>query len=1539
MNLCEKCGSTLTTGPLGGMCPRCLISEGLDDSTLPLDETARISGPVFTRSFGGYELLEEVARGGMGIVYRARQASLGRIVAVKVLSAGEFASPEYVQRFRTEATAAARLQHPNIVAIHEVGNHQGVQFFSMDYVEGPSLTAFVGGKPLAAGKCVAILRALTEGIRFAHQNGILHRDLKPSNVLIDPFGEPRLTDFGLAKEMAGNSDLTITGQVLGTPGYMAPEQADPKFGPLSAASDVYSLGAILYFMLTARPPFVSGSLHETLRQVIETDPVKPRLLNSAAPTDLETICLKCLEKDPARRYATAKELVDELDRFSAGRPIQARPIGKLEVVWRWCRREPAAASLAGAVFLLLVALASGATVAAVRIAAARDAQRSERLRAERTVNQLEAKEAEDLLRGDRASRGLAHLAHVLRKDPTNQVAASRIASVLMQRNFPLPLCAPMKHDAVVWSVSYSSDGALVATGADDGVVRVWDAHDGHPVTPPMRHTASVFYVGFTPDDRLLISAGEDRTVRVWDAKTGKEALPPITQPAPLGSVSLSRSGVLVVGAGTTVRGWRVATGEAVGPVIEQGGKVALVDIARDGRTAIAGGSQPRAMAKLWDLETGKQLAELKLNNTFRLMAVEIDPGGELALTADYGGATTIWEAPTGRKVCEILQAGVVESAVFSPLGGRVATACRDGVARVWDAHTGEPLTPPMRHATVVAEVQFSRDGRRLWTRCWDDTATIWDATTGERYCEPLHLDQTVKAAELSPDGEHMITSVADRTTMLWDIRPGAQHPMFFSAGKNGGCCFSKDGVRLLVSGSDGPARVWSAATAEAVTPVMTHPGFNSRSVWSPDERRILTVGLNSGGVVWDAATGARIAVLAPGGASLDWAEFSPDGRSVVTAGRDATAMVWDAATGERRGQPMRHKDRLWMARYSPDGSRVVTASDDYTARVFNPVTGEAVTPPLQHDAQVYCASFSPDGKRVVTASFDLTARVWDAATGAPIGRPLKHHSGLRWAGFSPDGTRIVTVSGDNTARIWDARQFNAVSEPLQHQGEVWRADFSRDGRLVVTTSVDGTARVWLAENGQPLTEPLHRRGWPTGMSLSPDSRLLALAEDLGGCRVYELPPFGPPPSWLVDLAESVAGERVTDVGFEAVPAARLLDVAARAKTSNGTNEWDGFLHWFLADRGARALSPSARVGTPKLVESLVKDGGFEAGRDALALAPRRCDVLLGLARQAVLEERAGVKTPWAGPDYFRRWLLSSREAHWTRVVVGEASDYDAALEEMRLAGGIQTYDERFHRFMGTIALKAGRADEAVEAFQQAAILLPPGDRAHQGVVAAGLRNALFRAGRRAEALTNALLPLVLPQRAASATPRQVDLSAFYNAGLDEPWHSFVTPGNSLAELPRGLVSFDGVRFDVRGVVQLSSSAMDKFVIGYPPAVERIPVKQRCAGLHFLHAGGWTLGVRAGIEVGRYRIHYAGGGEREAPLIAGEDIEEWQPPQGGNRSPSRASVAWRGRAPAGAECVLYHLLWRNPEPDTEIESLDFVSSGTESAPFLVALTAE
>src|SRR5438874_3246518 len=353
--ICGKCGSKVFADAPHGFCSVCLFKTGLG-SLLESDETIGSGSPPTEMEFEDYELLKEIGRGGQGVVYRARQKSLNRIVALKIIGVGGWATEAHLKRFRLEAEAAASLNHPFIVPIHEIRERGGYCYFSMNLIEGGQLDEVAKRQAISIRRAAELIAKLARTVHYAHEHGILHRDIKPGNVLLDKEGEPHLTDFGLARLVESESTVTRTTDVLGTPSYMAPEQAIGNNAVLTSATDIYALGAVLYQLLTGNPPFIGRSTYETVRLLLETDPRQPRLLNPKVDRDLSTICLKCLEKEPQRRYSSALDLAEDLERWLRREPIKARRSGLVSRGRKWLQRKPATAVSVASLAALLVAL-------------------------------------------------------------------------------------------------------------------------------------------------------------------------------------------------------------------------------------------------------------------------------------------------------------------------------------------------------------------------------------------------------------------------------------------------------------------------------------------------------------------------------------------------------------------------------------------------------------------------------------------------------------------------------------------------------------------------------------------------------------------------------------------------------------------------------------------------------------------------------------------------------------------------------------------------------------------------------------------------------------------------------------------------------------------------------------------------------------------------------------------------------------------------------------------------------------------------------
>jgi WD40 repeat protein/serine/threonine protein kinase len=1000
----------------------------------------------------GYELLEEIGRGGMSVVYRARELSLNRIVALKMILVGGHADQEQLARFRAEAEAVARLRHPNIVQIFRVGEHEGLPFLALEYVEQGGFDKQLSGAPQPPRWAAEVILTLAQAVQHAHAQGIIHRDLKPANVLVGDDGRLKVTDFGLAKQL-DQAGQTVSGTVLGTPEYMAPEQAGGHVRDLGPAADIYALGVILYELLTGRPPFRGSTMLETLDQVRSEEPVPPRRFIPKLPRDLETICLKCLGKSPRDRYSTAAQLAEDLELFLEDRPIKARPIGPLGRAWRWRRRNPVVAALGLGVATLVIVAATSAIIAAFEYRAKADTEARARAALEEQLyaNRIAVAERELTLHQD---VGLA--SKLLEQCPERLRGWEWDYLMHLREDERAPITG---HEGGLWSAVFSPDGRRIATASIDGTARVWDAatgrllytFHGHEIRLPLAPRVPVMCVAFSPDGQYIASGSLAPNLKdLKDISNPRKA-----------------KGVVHI--------WEADSGRVVTTFDQQKGIVDTLAFSPDGsRIASSSVSDENGFA-IWDTKTGQQLGLLR-GHASHVHKVCFSPDGLLIASGSTDGTVKLWDAATLREVRSIdAHVAPVYGLAFSSDGRRLATASMDGTVGVWDVATGALTLERLRgHTGATMTVAFSPDDRRIATGGYDKTVRLWDAATGvEKITLRGHTDLVTSVA-FSPDGRQLVSASFDKEARVWDasrVEPVVGPGLFTLGGHTDRVnmvAFRRDGRLLASSSWDMTVRLWDGENGQAVRTLQGHKGPVWGIAFSPDGKRLASASWDRTARVWDVESGQEVAVFTGHPTPVQGLAFSPDGESVASSSFEGLVKVWDAATGRETASLAGHLFPALAVAFSPDGKYVASGSGDRTVKVWDIAAGREVVTFKGHSALVNSVAFSPDGQRVASASWDQTVRIWDARTGKVRLSLLGHTDRVQGVAFSPDGTLIATASEDKTVRIWDAVTGQEVVPPRRHQGIVWSVAFSPDGTRVAAGcwSPAGWVKTWDARRAR-----------------------------------------------------------------------------------------------------------------------------------------------------------------------------------------------------------------------------------------------------------------------------------------------------------------------------------------------------------------------------------------------------------------------------------------------------------------------------------------
>ena len=1069
-NHCPSCGAQVPSNAPEGVCPQCLMKAGLEnDIKASADTSHAIEAPGM--KIGHYELLELIGEGGMGLVYLAEQKEpVKRKVALKIVKLG-MDTRQVVARFEAERQTLALLEHPNIAHVFDAGTtDSGRPYFVMEYVKGRSITRYCDEEKLCIEKRLELFRQVCEGIHHAHQKGIIHRDIKPSNILVsiqDDKPVPKIIDFGIAKAvtqpLSEKTSYTEQGQLLGTPEYMSPEQADMAYQDVDTRSDIYSLGVLLYELLTGATPFDAKKLREGgidhIQQVIrEEEPRTPsaRLtslgdkakavaerrrtqiitLTRRLHRELEWIPMKAMRKDRTRRYRSASELADDIQNYINGIPLIAGPESTVYRARKFVRKHAGSVAMVALVAVAVVIGLVASIVMGCRAEQARKKEVAARKQVEQALVRAENAEriaqeqrelAEKLAEDYRRSLyfkniALADIAH--RDGSMNRVRELLDSSPEDLRgwewyrfNHISSEQASMTlsgHSDVVFGLAVSPDGKWIASGSFDKTVKVWDAEVGVELMTFSGHEDRVGAVSFSPDGRKIASGSKDTTIKLWYAESGSEL--------------------------TTLRG--------------HGDTIRSVGFSSDGKRIVS--SSTDGTIKVWDVVSGEELISLR-GHDGRVLDAAFSPDGKRIVSSDADdGTIKLWDASTGAELMTLQgHNGAVYSVMFSPDGKRIASGGYDKTVKVWDSENGTELMSLRGHTGFVLSSSFSPDGRQIVSGA-GNKIKVWDARSGEEVITLHGHEEVVLSVVFSPDGKRIISSSADKTIKIWDT--------------------VVDREQTILGGHQ-----------LGVFPL----------AFSPDGKRIVSGGGPQGEFikVWDVATGAELMTLdGHSGKYIVSVSMSPDGTRIISGGNDDTIKVWDATTGTELMSLRGHNHAVNSVDFSPDGKHIVSGSNDNTIKLWDAANGTEVTTLHGHNAGVRSVAFSPDGRQIVSGDREQTIKVWDAGAGTEVMTLRGHVSGIQEVAFSPDGARIISGSRDKTVKVWDAKAGTELLTLRGHEKRVYAVVFTPDGKRIVSGGQFGVVKVWDAVSGAEVMT-LRRPGF--GIAFSPDGKTMAAATGSG----------------------------------------------------------------------------------------------------------------------------------------------------------------------------------------------------------------------------------------------------------------------------------------------------------------------------------------------------------------------------------------------------------------------------------------------------------
>jgi WD40 repeat protein/serine/threonine protein kinase len=1169
--------------------PALALMEGVKSADATPSQRRPAAAPPL-QQLGDYEILREVGRGGMGVVYEARQLSLGRHVAIKVLPPHALLDPRQLGRFQREARAAARLHHTNIVPVFGVGEQDGLHYYVMQFIPGLGLDMVLDelrhlrpprGKPAPTlSDAPARTTDATPDVSAAHvARGLLTGHHTASGARLPPGDAPHWPDLSATIHLPGQTEpsaLSESGNhYWGSVARVGMQVADAlahaasqgvlhrDIKPSNLLLDDTGNVWVTDFGL-AKADTDTDNLTHTGDVIGTLRYMAPERFNGQGDlrSDIYSLGLTLYE------LLTLRPAFDETDRHKLVKqvlhddPVRPRKLNRgvprdLEtVVLKAIARDPAhryqtPADMADD----LKRFVEDRPVRARRV------NNAERLwrwcRRNPVVAGLLAGIVLVFLAGfagvfwqwrvAQAQTRIALAREQEAQQKTHDEARARAeaqrfaAGLLLERGEGL--CQQGQYAGGLLWLARGLD--VVPDEADDLRQSFGTLLGGWSTRLcacrlVLDHPRSVPAADLSADGRLIATASGD-VAQVWDAGTGRPIGPPLRHAARIHAVALSPDGRLVLTGGDdrVARLWETATGQPVGPPLTHAGHVEHAAFSPDGKVALTGAKD--GTARLWDTATGAALGQ-PLTHTDIVRSITFSPDGRLAATGSNDATARLWDVPTGRPHGEPLRhEGAVRGLTFGPGGRQLLTGSNDHTARLWDVATGKPLLV-FRHRKAVPGVAFRPDGLAVATASEDGTAREWDARTGQPLGPPLLHQEEVARAAYSPDGRVLLTMQWQHLVRLWHA--GTDRPAFAPLRQGSGLTRvvqSRDGGTILTAGDDHTARLWSVPQPLLPVQLPRLPGPVQVAAFSPDGTALLAAG-GKQAWVYSVATGQPIAGPLDHANAVLAGAFSPDGRRALTGSYDGSAWLWDTTTGRRLAGPFRHPDPVWAVAFRPDGKAFATGSghsferDGHMVgvgegRVWDVTSGEVIQAAPRHARDVMAVAFTPDGRTLITASRDKTARFWDAATGTAVGGVIRHDGWINALALTTDGRAVLTGSDDRTGRLWSVPDGAPLTAPLRHTDSVKAVAISPDGRLLLTASEDATAQPWEARLGQPAGEPLRAPAPIQAASFSPTGRALVTGDQSGGLLLWRVPlPQGGDVERLRLWIETAAGTELDATG-------------------------------------------------------------------------------------------------------------------------------------------------------------------------------------------------------------------------------------------------------------------------------------------------------------------------------------------------------------------------------------------------------------------------